>query len=69
MGPYCEYCGHRCFVPDVRRVGWLKATCGKGRCASFGQHLDARVSGHSLLDCPTFGRERVGETTGKGEGR
>ncbi len=57
MGPYCEYCDQRCFVPDFYRAGWLRATCGKGRCAHYGQHL--AETGHSLLACPTYGRERA----------
>lgn len=36
MGPYCRYCGHRCFVPRYiidpsgYRRGLLMATCEKG---------------------------------------
>lgn len=31
MGPYCKFCGHRCFVHDPRRAGYLLATCTKGQ--------------------------------------
>lgn len=30
MGPYCNYCDQRCFVPDPKRSGYLLATCTKG---------------------------------------
>lgn len=31
MGPYCNYCDHRCFVYDPLRSGWLLATCERGK--------------------------------------
>lgn len=31
MGPYCQYCDMRCFVPDPRKPGWLLATCEHGK--------------------------------------
>lgn len=46
MGPYCSFCGIRCFliriVPDGPRIGWsgLMATCGKGMA------LDREATGH-----------------------
>ncbi|WP_196812189.1 hypothetical protein [Nocardia sp. CNY236] len=30
MGPYCQYCALRCFVPDPKRPGYILATCAKG---------------------------------------
>jgi len=41
MGPYCNFCGQRCFVHDPTSVGvGLLATCPKG------QKLDKQKLGH-----------------------
>jgi len=31
MGPYCNYCDHRCFVLNPRKPGHLLATCVMGQ--------------------------------------
>lgn len=51
MGPYCQFCDHRCFVPDPTRSGHLLATCLRG------QEHDRRALGYCWADV------RVGRST------
>jgi len=44
MGPYCNYCDHRCFVDDPNRSGYILATCLQGM-----EH-DKRHLGYSWHD-------------------
>jgi hypothetical protein len=42
VGQYCQYCDHRCFVPDPLKAGWLLATCTEGMAH------DRRAAGYDI---------------------